>query len=340
MNFLSRAWHRQSAWLWLLLPLSLLVRFISVRRLRRLRKSPQNGHFEELSCPVIVVGNITVGGTGKTPLVIALANHLKKEGFRPAIISRGYKSQSQRYPLLVDESVSTSDSGDEPTLIYRHTRCPVVIDPDRAAALRFVQQNTEANVVLSDDGLQHFGLPRSYEICVTDPVRGFGNGLCMPAGPLREPISRLQQVDAVVLNGGARIDHPLLSHSFRIGLKPNALVNLSTAERRPLGGAPFKIGTTIEAVAGLGNPDRFFKLLEDLPYPIQTHEFPDHYNYLSEDFQSGAFSQSNPIVMTEKDGIKCESFADSRFWFLDVEVQVDSDLLTQVSEHARHFFDQ
>ena len=339
MNFLSRAWHRQSAWLWLLLPLSLLVRFISVRRLRMLRKSPQNGHFEELSCPVIVVGNITVGGTGKTPLVIALANHLKKEGFRPAIISRGYKSQSQHFPLLVDESVSTSDSGDEPTLIYRHTRCPVVIDPDRAAALRFVQQNTEANVVLSDDGLQHFGLPRSYEICVTDPVRGFGNELCMPAGPLREPISRLQQVDAVVLNGGERIDHPLLSHSFRIGLKPNALVNLSTAERRPLGGAPFKIGTTIEAVAGLGNPDRFFKLLEDLPYPIQTHGFPDHYNYLSEDFQSGPFSQSNPIVMTEKDGIKCEGFADSRFWFLDVEVQVDSDLLTQVSEHARHFFD-
>ena len=340
MNFLSRAWHRQSAWLWLLLPLSLLVRYISIRRLRTLRKGPQNGHFEELSCPVIVVGNITVGGTGKTPLIIALANHLKKEGFRPAIISRGYKSQSHRYPLLIDESVSISDSGDEPTLIYRHTRCPVVIDPDRAAALGFVQQNTEANVVLSDDGLQHFGLPRSYEICVTDPVRGFGNGLCMPAGPLREPISRLQQVDAVVLNGGERTDHPLLSHSFRIGLKPNALVNLSTAERRPLGGAPFKIGTTIEAVAGLGNPDRFFKLLEDLPYPIQAHSFPDHYNYRSEDFRSGAFSQNNPIVMTEKDGIKCESFADSRFWFLDVEVQVDSDLLTQVSEHARHFFDQ
>ena len=340
MNFLSRAWHRQSAWLWLLLPLSLLVRYISVRRLRKLRKTPQNGHFEELSCPVIVVGNITVGGTGKTPLIIALANHLKKEGFRPAIISRGYKSQSHRYPLLIDESVSISDSGDEPTLIYRHTRCPVVIDPDRAAALGFVQQNTEANVVLSDDGLQHFGLPRSYEICVTDPVRGFGNGLCMPAGPLREPISRLQQVDAVVLNGEARTDHPLLSHSFRMELKPNALVNLSTSERRPLGGAPFKIGTTIEAVAGLGNPDRFFKLLEHLPYPIQAHSFPDHYNYRSEDFRSGAFSQNNPIVMTEKDGIKCESFADSRFWFLDVEVQVDSDLLTQVSEHARHFFDQ
>lgn len=340
MNFLSRAWHRQSAWLWLLLPLSLLVRYISVRRLRKLRKTPQNGHFEELSCPVIVVGNITVGGTGKTPLIIALANHLKKEGFKPAIISRGYKSQSHRYPLLIDESVSISDSGDEPTLIYRHTRCPVVIDPDRAAALGFVQQNTEANVVLSDDGLQHFGLPRSYEICVTDPVRGFGNGLCMPAGPLREPISRLQQVDAVVLNGEARTDHPLLSRSFRIDLKPNALVNLSTSERRPLGGAPFKIGTTIEAVAGLGNPDRFFKLLEDWPYPIQAHSFPDHYNYRSEDFRSGAFSQNNPIVMTEKDGIKCESFADSRFWFLDVEVQVDSDLLTQVSEHARHFFDQ
>ena len=340
MNFLSRAWQRQSAWLWLLLPLSLLVRYISVRRLRSLRKTTQNGHFEELNCPVIVVGNITVGGTGKTPLIIALAHHLKKQGFRPAIISRGYKSQSQHYPLLVDDSVSVSDSGDEPALIYRHTGCPVVIDPDRAAALRFVQQYTEANVVLSDDGLQHFGLPRSYEICVADPVRGFGNGLCMPAGPLREPVSRLQQVDAVVLNGDARTDHPLLSLSFRIELKPDALVNLSTAERRPLGGAPFKIGTTIEAVAGLGNPDRFFKLLEDLPYPIHAHSFPDHYNYRSEDFQSGAFSQSNPIVMTEKDGIKCESFADSRFWCLDVEVQVDSDLLTQVSEHARHFFDR
>ncbi|MFZ8957312.1 MAG: tetraacyldisaccharide 4'-kinase, partial [Pseudohongiellaceae bacterium] len=190
MNFLSRAWYRQSAWLWLLLPLSLVVRYVAVRRLRTLQKASKSGHIEALSCPVIVVGNLTAGGTGKTPLIIALAHHLKKEGFRPAIISRGYKSQSQRYPLLVDDSVSVSDSGDEPALIYRHTGCPVVIDPDRAAALRFVRQNTDATVVLSDDGLQHFGLARSYEICVVDPVREFGNGLCLPAGPLREPVSR------------------------------------------------------------------------------------------------------------------------------------------------------
>ncbi len=287
-----------------------------------------------------MVGNLTVGGTGKTPLIIALAHHLKKEGFRPAIISRGYKSQSQHYPLLVDDSVSVSDSGDEPALIYRHTGCPVVIDPDRAAALRFVRQHMDANVVLSDDGLQHFGLPRSYEICVVDPVREFGNGLCLPAGPLREPVSRLKQMDAVVLNGDAKPDHPLLSRCFRIGLKAEALVNLSTAERRPLGGAPFKIGTTIEAVAGLGNPERFFSLLVDLPYPIQTHSFPDHYQYRSEDFQGAAFSQGNPIVMTEKDGIKCDSFADSRFWCLDVEARVDLDLLTQVSQHVRHFSDR
>jgi len=339
MNFLSKAWYRESAWLWLLLPLALVVRYVAGRRLRTLRKARTSGHFEALGCPVIVVGNITVGGTGKTPLIIALARHLKKEGFRPAIISRGYKSQSQRYPLLVDDSVTVFESGDEPALIYRHTGCPVVIDPDRAAAFRFVRQHADVNVVLSDDGLQHFGLPRSYEICVVDPVREFGNGLCLPAGPLREPVSRLQQMDAVVLNGDARPDHPLLSRCFRIGLKLEALVNLSTAERRPLNGAPFKIGTTVEAVAGLGNPERFFRLLEDLPYPIKTHSFPDHYRYRSEDFQGAEFSQGNPIVMTEKDGIKCEGFADSRFWCLGVVAQVDSDLLKQVSEHVRHFFD-
>ena len=340
MNFLSKAWYRQSAWLWLLLPLSLVVRYVAVRRLRTLQKASKSGHIEALGCPVIVVGNLKVGGTGKTPLIIALSHHLKKEGFRPAIISRGYKSQSQRYPLLVDDSVSVSDSGDEPALIYRHTGCPVVIDPDRAAALRFVRQHTDANVVLSDDGLQHFGLPRSYEICVVDPVREFGNGLCLPAGPLREPVSRLQQVDAVVLNGDAQPYHPLLSRCFRIGIKAEALVNLSTAERRPFSAAPFKIGTTIEAVAGLGNPERFFSLLEDLPYSIQTHSFPDHYQYRSEDFQGAAFSQGNPIVMTEKDGIKCGKFADSRFWCLDVEARVDLDLLTQVSQHVRHFSDR
>ena len=125
-------------------------------------------------------------------------------------------------------------------------------------------------------------------------MREFGNGLCLPAGPLREPVSRLQQIDAVVLNGDAKPDHPLLSRCFRMGLKAEALVNLSTAERRPLGGAPFKIGTTIEAVAGLGNPERFFSLLEDLPYPIQTHSFPDHYQYRSEDFQERRIFTGQP----------------------------------------------
>ena len=339
MSILSDAWYRKSVWLWLLFPFSLVVRLVSVRRLRNLRKYPKNGHCKDLTYPVIIVGNITTGGTGKTPLIIALARHLNHEGFLPAIISRGYHSQAERYPLLVDESVSVIEAGDEPALIYRHTGCPVVIDPDRAAALSYVRQYTKANVVLSDDGLQHYGLPRSYEICVVDSLRLFGNELCLPAGPLREPISRLQQVDAVVLNGNASADHPLLSQAFNLGVDPIAIVNLSTGERRLLSGAPFKIGTTIDAVAGLGNPNRFFKLLDELPYKIRAHRYPDHYRYKTEDFRGAEFSDGNPIIMTEKDGIKCEDFADSRFWYLEVEVQVGPELLRRVSDHIHQFFD-
>ncbi|HBW83860.1 MAG: tetraacyldisaccharide 4'-kinase [Gammaproteobacteria bacterium] len=339
MNFMSKAWHRKSFWLWLLLPFSLLVRFIALRRLRALRKYPKLGQHKDLACPVIVVGNITTGGTGKTPLVIALARHLNNEGFVPAIISRGYKSKAPHYPLLIDESVPVIEAGDEPSLIYRHTECPVVIDPDRAAALRYVRRHTDADVVLSDDGLQHYGLPRSYEICVVDPLRLFGNELCLPAGPLREPISRLQQVDAVVLNGDADKDHPLFSQSYNLRIDPVALVNISTGERRPLSGAPFKIGTTIDAVAALGNPNRFFKLFNELPYQIKAHSYPDHYRYKMEDFQGAAFADGNPIVMTKKDGIKCEAFADSRFWCLDVKVEVDPKLLCHVSKHVLQFVD-
>jgi tetraacyldisaccharide 4'-kinase len=334
MNFLIKAWYDKSPWLWLLWPFSLLVQLLASLRKGSLKK----GEDIKLACPVIVIGNITAGGTGKTPLLITLASHLQAQGFKPGIISRGYKSAATVYPLMVTEETPVSSAGDEPGLIARKTQCPVVIDPNRFNALNYLIEHAEVDVVLSDDGLQHYPLPRSFEICVVDGERLFGNGLCLPAGPLRESVSRIREVDAVVLNGAPSESHAALDGAQIMSLQPKFLVHMQSGDKKPFAGAPFKMGTKIQAVAGIGNPKRFFALLDALPYPVTAFPFPDHYQYRRADFSSPPFDANQPIVMTEKDGIKCESFTDDRLWTLDIAVKVPEDLLETVSSHVRDFY--
>ncbi len=317
MSFLVRAWYNKAPWLWLLWPISLLFRAITVWR-----KRVQQAQARPSDVPVIVVGNIAVGGTGKTPLLISLCKHLQDQGMQPGVISRGYGAKANSYPLHVDVGTSVEQAGDEPVLIAEKTGCPVVVDPNRVQALQSILAEHQVDIVLSDDGLQHYRLQRRIEIAVVDGIRLFGNELCLPAGPLREPVSRLQSVDLLVVNGGEEAMHPALEKAHRMQIKSVALVNLASGERRPFSGAPFNIGNTIQAVAAIGNPHRFFESLESLPYPLQRYEFPDHYRFQASDFDQTKLDPNQPIVMTEKDATKCRDFATTNMWCVETTVEL------------------
>ncbi len=332
MSFLEQAWYKKSPWLILLWPVSILFRLLAA--IRRRLSSPTKDN----DVPLIVVGNISVGGTGKTPLLLYVADYLLEKGMSPGIISRGYGGNAETYPLDVDESTPVSSCGDEPYLIAEHTSCPVVVDPDRSRALEFMLKNHDVDIVLSDDGMQHYNLRRDIEIAVVDGQRLFGNGFCLPAGPLREPVSRLKEVDFIVINGEPVTAHSALESGYVLSLKPRSLVNLCSGEQRPFGGAPFNMGNRIQAVSALGNPQRFYELLEKLPYGLDTHSFPDHHGFTEEDFESAGIDTHQPVVMTEKDAVKCRSFAKNNFWYLSVEVEVQepfADKLWQQLENIK-----
>lgn len=310
---LERHWYSRSlTWLTLLLlPFSFLFRLIVRLRLFLYKHNIiKTVHFP---VPVIVVGNLTVGGTGKTPLVIWLADFLKTQKWRPGIVSRGMGGAKQEIPVWVDKHSEPHIVGDEALLLARHGACPVVICVDRVAAVKELLGNTDCNIVISDDGLQHYRLGRSIEIAVLDGDRKLGNGHLLPAGPLREAKKRLDQVDFVIQQGGDRDNH-----FFYMQLQGNELVSLVNPHNKlPL--ANFK-NKKVHAVAGVGNPERFFAVLRQQGLDIIEHVFPDHYLYQQEDFR---FSDVLPIVMTEKDKVKCEVLADVRFWYLPVVAVID-----------------
>ena len=320
-SFLLRAWYGKSWWLWLLRPLELLFRgVISLRRL-----GFRLGLFARYRAPVpvVVVGNITVGGTGKTPVVIALLEALQAEGLRPAVVSRGYGGNAPHYPFRVSEDSTPQQSGDEPLLIQLRTGCPVVVDPDRASALRSVLQEEGIDVVIADDGLQHYAVERDLEIVLVDAGRGLGNGWCLPAGPLREPVSRLQAVDWVLYRGG---DKPANSVSYR----PRCFRRLCDGELRPMDSPGF--GPAVHAVAGIGQPEQFFRSLEVLGFRPCAHPFPDHHGFSSADF---AGLQDRPIIMTEKDAVKCADVAGPDAWCLVVDAVLPAALVDAVKVLAR-----
>lgn len=329
MSFIERAWHKKAGWLVLLWPLSLLFQLLT--KLRRAVQKP-SGRPSYQTVPLIVVGNISVGGTGKTPLLITLVKHLAKSGFKPGVVSRGYGGKASAYPLHVDGDTNVSESGDEAYLIAEKTGCPVYVDPDRCSAVKALLENEDVDVVLSDDGLQHYRLYRDIEIVVVDGERLFSNGFCLPAGPLRESMSRLKDVAHIVINGKPSSTLPLLNDASAMQLEPRFLVNLVTGEKRPFSGAPFNMGNKLQAVSALGNPQRFYDLLQRLPYQLETFSFPDHHEFTALDFEQQGIDEHQPVVMTEKDAVKCQQFAKNNFWYLSVEVDLETQFVDRVIE--------
>lgn len=266
---------------------------------------------KRFAVPVIVIGNITVGGTGKTPLTIWLANYLRENGHRPGIVSRGYGVRGSTRPQQVRPDSNPALVGDEPVLMARRTHCPVAVAANRVQAVQGLLEHYDIDVIISDDGLQHLQLHRDLEIVVIDGDRRFGNGRCLPAGPLREPPGRLQSVDLVVANGQAGKGEHLMEYVS------GDLCSLS----RP--GERLEIqslrGRTVHAVAGIGNPSRFISALRRSGLDVIKHIFPDHHPFVKADLD---FGDDLPVVMTEKDAVKCESFAPNRCWYLPVQAKL------------------
>ncbi|MGK2926690.1 MAG: tetraacyldisaccharide 4'-kinase [Lysobacterales bacterium] len=284
---------------------------------------------------IVVVGNITVGGNGKTPLVIRLCRILREAGLRPGVISRGYGGR-RRGLRLVSPASDPGQVGDEPLLIAQRAGVPVIVAPDRCAAARALLQRG-IQVVLSDDGLQHYRLPRKLEICVIDGSRGLGNGRLLPAGPLREPAGRLERVDHIVINGEA---NPL-SASLETEHEVTHMALVGGLLRPLDGDQNWRLsefgGCRVNAVAGIGNPGRFFELLRHARIKVVEHAFPDHHAFRRSDFQD--MSPDLPILMTEKDAVKCRELGLKNAWFLSVEAVMPAEwearFLTQVRAEMR-----
>ncbi|OIR01620.1 tetraacyldisaccharide 4'-kinase [mine drainage metagenome] len=320
MERLQHHWYRLSPLHLLLFPVSLVFRVLAATR-RFLYRSRILASVK-LPVPVVVVGNISVGGTGKTPLTLWLAQQLIDNGWHPGIISRGYTKAGGKKPTLheVSSEDAADEVGDEPLLMAQRALCPVWIGRDRpAAALALLQAHPECDIVLSDDGLQHYRLQRDAEIAVVDGARRFGNGLLLPAGPLREPVSRLRTVDAVVINGGLVHDE-----GFAMSLQGALFYNLLNPAI--IVSASEFTGQQLHAIAGIGHPHRFFAHLEHLGLNAQRHAFPDHHRYSAADI---AFEDADAVLMTEKDAVKCAAFATEKCWVLRVDAQVDT-ALTQL----------
>ncbi len=324
---INRVWYKRGWLSGLLLPLAWL--FAGVTALRRRRQIKQSRH-QQLPVPVIVVGNISVGGTGKTPLLIKLVRVFRNAGYTPGVVSRGYGGNADNYPLLVNPDTSPDSAGDEPVLIAQQCQCPVVVDPDRLRAARYLCEYSNCDLILSDDGLQHYRLPRNIEIAVVDGQRLFGNGRLLPAGPLREPVKRLWQADYVVVNGG----DPLAGHpsSYSISLEPQTVLrHVTTGEVIAVRDWKFS-DRAIHAVAGIGNPQRFADTLSNFGFDVELHPFPDHHRFSAQDF---CFEDTRPVFMTAKDAVKCRGIGEIDGWVLDVEAQVPASMLDSLVQKVK-----
>jgi tetraacyldisaccharide 4'-kinase len=314
---LDHYWKTVNAVSVLLYPLSLV--FGLVAGLRRLAYRIGLVRVRGFPVPVLVVGNITVGGTGKTPLVIWLADYLKRHGWRPGIVSRGYGGRARNWPQQVRADSDPGSVGDEAVMLAATTGCPMCVGPDRPAAVEALLAHTDVDIVISDDGLQHYALGRDLEIAVIDGERRLGNGFLLPAGPLREPASRLEQVDLVVVNGG----DSKCEHSMEF-LQPSVL---------PLAGGDDAgivafAGGAVHAVAGVGNPQRFFGMLTRYAIEVIPHPFPDHHAFRAADLD---FNDGLPILMTEKDAVKCRRLGCRDCWVVQVNAQPDAGFIQHLN---------
>lgn len=266
-----------------------------------------------LPVPVIVVGNISVGGTGKTPLTIWLANFCKEQGLRPGIVSRGYgASAATKSPIAVKPDSDPSKVGDEPVLIARRTGCPVYVSPQRVKAGQALLRENDCTILISDDGLQHYNLARDIEIAVIDGIHGFGNGHCLPAGPLREPPHRLKSVDLVVSSGKTYEEN-----AYTMAYEGKEAVNLfDESQRYPL---TYFVGQPVCAMAGIAHPERFFAFLHSVGVEGEVRSFPDHYLFEEKDL---TFAGQLPLLMTEKDAVKCRFFARPQHWYVPIQAKL------------------
>jgi tetraacyldisaccharide 4'-kinase len=302
-------WYSNSVFAYLLLPLSWLYQLITyIRYQYLLLKGPARFHI-----PVIIVGNISLGGTGKTPLVGWLANELKARGYHPGIIMHGYASSLKGSQVMtVKPSSCASQVGDEALLLAKKYPFPMVAGRLRVNAIdHLIQQNPQVDIIICDDGLQHYKLARDIEIAVIDGQRRMGNGFCLPAGPLRESPKRLKTVDFVVATGeGLQNEWPMSRH-----LAKN-VQHVTLAQTRSLDDF---IGQTVHAIAGIGDPNRFFKMLQDKGINVIKHPFDDHYQYTQASLH---FADDYPILMTEKDAVKCQEIAPFNAWAVLLEVSL------------------
>jgi len=319
-DWFQKQWAGFTFWHIVLIPLSWFFGIVVCLRRCLYRRGWLKS--TRLPVPVVVVGNINIGGTGKTPLVIWLAEHMKLAGYRPGIISRGYGGNARH----VSEVFPDSDAlvaGDEAVLIAARTHCPVFVSANRiSAGQHLLNAYPQCNIIISDDGLQHYRMPRDVEIVVYDSVKGFGNGALLPAGPLRESQARLKTVDAVVRNGTEHEKNLRGIASIEMQLVATGFYNL--ADNQIKSAAPEFFGRKIIAVAGIGNPQRFFDQLRDMGLQFESRAYADHYIFQVQDF---AGVNADVILMTEKDAVKCKPFAAANFWVLPVTAQVDNGLM-------------
>ena len=315
-SFVVDSWYNKSFWLYLLYPFSILFSYLTSRRRRKFLKNKTESFSAKI--PIIVVGNLTIGGTGKTPLVKYIATELIKRGYKPGIVSRGYGGKFKE-TLKVDSNTSVKQTGDEAQILSK-LNIPFYIDKNRVRAVEKIIENHDCDVIISDDGLQHYKMKRDIEIAVIDGKRRFGNKLTFPAGPLRESIKRLSSVDFVVNNSG-----PTEENEFLMSISPSEFVHLKSG--KSYGVEDWPMHNQVHAVAGLGNPGRFFDLLDKLGFDIVRHPYPDHHNFDSSDL---FYLDHLPIIMTEKDASKCKDFDNNKIWYLKIDADVNNKFIDQL----------
>ena len=322
---LDHYWNTVNVISLLLFPLSLIFGVVAAaRRLGYRLRMLRSQHFP---VPVVVVGNITVGGTGKTPLVVWLAQHLKRQGLRPGVVSRGYGGKAEHWPQQVRADSDPASVGDEAVMLAALTGCPMCVGPDRPGAVEALLAHTDVNIVISDDGMQHYALERDLEIAVVDGERRLGNGFLLPAGPLREPKSRLDRVDIVVVNGQG--------HKGEFALKLSQPSVRALGSEQEIDVAEFS-GRTVHAVAGIGHPQRFFDLLAKHGFEVRPHPFPDHHPFDAKDL---AFDDGLPVLMTEKDAVKCRRLVCRDCWVVHVDAQPDAGFVHRLNTALKDIVD-
>lgn len=324
MNWIDQLWYAPKWFHWpiiiILLPLTALFWLLSATR-RALFKL---GIKQSIDIPaaIIVVGNISVGGNGKTPLVVHLAKTLKQQGFKPGVLSRGYGGKGVSYPFSVDQDSSATEVGDEPVLMHQHIDCPLVVDPQRPRGAMALVDKHLCDVIICDDGLQHYALKRNIEISVMDGQRRCGNNFLLPSGPLREGAWRNKTVDFVVINGG-----DAHKNEFVMTLVPEQLVNVKDPNQRL---DVSELNQAVSALAGIGNPQRFFNLLEKMQVKLkQSLSFVDHHPFSQSDIPEGM------VIMTEKDAVKCVAFAHDNCWYLPVSAKLSKEFDAQLLQKVK-----